>query len=82
MPRLRHPGTRVVVNVDPGTAARLQSQGWRPAAAAPGGGYGRMTVADLRAEIARRNAGRDGADRLPTDGRKADLIAVLETDDE
>lgn len=82
MPRLRHPGTRVVVNVDPGTAARLQSQGWRPADTPPGGGYEAMTVADLRAEIARRNAGRDEADRLPTDGRKADLIAVLETDDE
>lgn len=81
MQRLR--GRRgAVVRVDDATAARLLADGWRPADTPPSGGYEAMTVADLRAEIARRNAGRDGADRLPADGRKADLIAVLETDDE
>lgn len=81
MQRLR--GSRgAVVRVDDATAARLLSDGWRPADTPPGGGYEAMKVADLKAEIARRNAGRGEADRLPTDGRKADLIAVLETDDE
>lgn len=37
---------------------------------------------DLRAEIARRNEGRDEADQLSMEGRKADLIATLEADDE
>ena len=45
-------------------------------------GYSAMKVADLKAEIERRNEGRDEADRLPDDGRKADLIAALEADDE
>ena len=44
-------------------------------------GYGAMTVPNLKAEIERRNDGRDQADRLPAEGRKADLIAVLEADD-
>jgi hypothetical protein len=45
-------------------------------------GYSAMKVADLRAEIARRNKDRHEADCLPDDGRKADLIAALEADDE
>jgi hypothetical protein len=81
MPRLRNLSTQVVVNVDDDTAARLVSEGWK-AADEPTGGYEAMKVADLRAEIARRNEGRDEADRLPDDGRKADLIAALEADDE
>lgn len=41
-----------------------------------------MTVDDLRAEIARRNEGRGEADQIPSDGKKADLVAALATDDE
>lgn len=37
---------------------------------------------DLRAEIARRNEGRDEADQLSMEGRKANLIATLEADDQ
>lgn len=82
MVRLRNPGTQVVVNVDADTAERLVSEGWKPADEAAAGGYAAMKVADLRAEIERRNEGREEADRLPDDGRKADLIAILEADDE
>ena len=82
MPRLRHPGTRVVVNVDEGPAEQMRRDGYRPADTSARDGYASMKVADLRAEIARRNAGREEVDRLPDDGRKADLIAVLEADDE
>ena len=72
-----------VVRVDDATAARLLADGWTPADARPRpGGYAAMKVADLKAEIGRRNEGRDDADRLPDDGRKADLVAVLEADDE
>ena len=82
MPRLRDTATQVVVNVDDETAERLRSEGWRPADEPAAGGYEAMKVTDLRAEIERRNEGRDEADRLPDDGRKADLIAALEADDE
>jgi len=44
--------------------------------------YASMSNDDLRAEIARRNEGRDEADQLSLEGRKADLIATLEADDE
>lgn len=87
MPRLRNTVTGVVVNVSDATAARL-GPGYRPldahkpaADTKPGGDYARMTVARLRAEIERRNAGRDEDDRLPADGKKADLVAALEADD-
>lgn len=45
-------------------------------------GYESMTVAELKAEIGDRNSVRETADRIPTDGVKADLIAALEADDE
>jgi hypothetical protein len=41
-----------------------------------------MTVADLKAELERRNEGRDEADLIAPEGtKKADLIAALEADD-
>jgi hypothetical protein len=46
------------------------------------GEYGDWTNNELRAEIARRNDGREEADKLSLDGKKADLIATLEADDE
>lgn len=45
-------------------------------------GYAAMKVADLKAEIERRNDGRDEDDLLSVEGKKADLVAVLEADDE
>jgi hypothetical protein len=45
-------------------------------------GYSSMKVDALKAEIATRNEGRDEADQLSGEGKKADLIAVLEADDE
>ena len=43
--------------------------------------YAAMTVLDLRAEIRHRNQDRDEDDLIPDEGKKADLIAALETDD-
>lgn len=45
--------------------------------------YDSFTVADLKAEIDKRNAERDpeGENYLSTEGKKGDLIATLETDD-
>ena len=40
-----------------------------------------MRVSDLKAEIDKRNEGREEADLIPADGKKADLIAALEADD-
>lgn len=46
------------------------------------GGYESMTVADLRAEIESRNEGREEEDLIPSDGKKADLVAALSADDD
>lgn len=43
--------------------------------------YSSFTVDDLKAEIASRNEGREEADLIPAEGRKADLVAALEADD-
>lgn len=40
-----------------------------------------QTVAELKAEIARRNQGRDEADQIPATGNKPDLIAAIAADD-
>ncbi|WP_213452886.1 SAP domain-containing protein [Rhizomonospora bruguierae] len=75
-----------VVNVDDVTAERLLAEGWEPAPkptaeAAAVDGYAGMKVAELRAEIERRNEGRDEEERIPAEGKKADLVAALEADD-
>lgn len=43
--------------------------------------YEDRKVDDLKAEIARRNQGRDEADQIPASGNKPDLIAALTADD-
>ena len=47
-----------------------------------GRSYEDMTKKELLAEIDRRNEDRDEEDHLPTSGVKADLVLVLEEDDE
>lgn len=44
-------------------------------------GYGSMKVTDLRAEIGKRNEGREEADQVSAEGNKAALVAALEADD-
>lgn len=46
------------------------------------GVYESMTVADLRAEIESRNEGREEENLIPSDGKKADLVAALAADDD
>lgn len=48
----------------------------------PGPDYASMTVAELRALVTERNAGRAPGERIPADGAKADLIAALTADDQ
>lgn len=61
----------------------LADSSWSRADAAPEPeGYAAMKVADLKAEIERRNDGRDEDALLPVDGKKAELVAVLEADDD
>lgn len=43
--------------------------------------YADWKAADLKAEIASRNEGRDDDAKLPVKGKNADLIAALEADD-
>jgi hypothetical protein len=81
MTRFRNKVSGSIVRVDDETAKTLGAE-YEKYDGQTGGKYEAMKVADLRAEIERRNEGRDEADRLPVDGRKADLIAVLEADDE
>lgn len=44
--------------------------------------YDGQTVADLKAEIAKRNESRDGDAAIPVSGTKPDLIAALVADDQ
>ena len=81
MARLRNTKNGVVVYVDDDTASRLLADGWSATEAARAEGYAAMKVADLKAEVERRNEGREDECRLPVDGKKADLIAALEADD-
>jgi hypothetical protein len=78
--RFRHNVTGVVVTVRDG----FIPDGFSPEKAAPkdDGGYSSLKVADLTAEIAKRNEGREESDRIQSgSGTKADLIAALEADD-
>jgi hypothetical protein len=84
MPRFRNATTGVVVEVREGkvpTGEYEPVEGEADARAGEDEGYQSFKVADLRAEIERRNEGRDEGDLLPVDGKKADLIAALEADD-
>jgi hypothetical protein len=47
----------------------------------PEDSYRDWKVAELKAEIATRNEGRDEANRLPSEGKKDELAAILERDD-
>jgi hypothetical protein len=62
-------------------AARLGSAFKADGSTEPADGYSGMKVDALKAEIAKRNEGREEADRLSDEGLKADLIAALEADD-
>lgn len=83
MARLKNARTGVVVSVRDEKVAAMRGVDWsdadegEPAAE----GYAARTVADLRAEIERRNEGRDEAGLLSAEGRKADLVAALQADD-
>lgn len=56
---------------------------WSGKASSDPEGYDGWKVDALKAEIDSRNAGRDpeGDNYLSTEGKKADLVAVLEADD-
>lgn len=70
-------GARVQVRDD-----KVMDSSWKPEGSDPdGGGYEAMTVPDMKAEIGRRNDGRDEAGRVSVDGKKADLVAALVADD-
>lgn len=45
-------------------------------------GYGDLKVADLKAEIVKRNEGREEADLISLEGTKSVLAAALKADDE
>jgi hypothetical protein len=88
MSRFENLTTGAVFSVDDSKDHRYAGDGYKqldgspaaPAAEPAAEGY-TGTNDELRAEIARRNEGRDEADLLSTEGNKADLIATLEADD-
>ncbi|MEU4772961.1 SAP domain-containing protein [Micromonospora sp. NPDC023644] len=89
MGRFINSETGVVVSVADDKDERFASRLWSPYDGSQAGGdaegaegYDAMKVADLRAEIERRNEGRDEADLLSLDGRKPDLVAALKADDD
>ena len=86
MGRFVNTETKVVVSVADDKDERFASPLWEAydgSESSQGGeGYEAMKVAELRAEIERRNADRDEADQVPSDGKKADLVAALQLDDD
>jgi len=78
MARYRNSNTGALVSV---RDDKVLGAEWERPDAEPARGYSDQKVADLQAEIARRNADRDEVGQLSTEGKKADLIATLEADD-
>lgn len=77
--------TGVVVDVADAKDGRFVAPLWQPYDGTDGAGvdgYEAMRVPELKAEIERRNEGRDEAARVPAEGRKPDLIAALKADDD
>jgi hypothetical protein len=72
-----------LVDVSEEKAERLMTQGYtsRDATPAPTSPHSSMKVDELKAEIESRNEGRDEADLLSLEGKKADLVATLAADD-
>lgn len=82
MGRFVNTATGVTFSVDDSKDHRYTAGGFENPGKATAEGYGSQKVAELKAEIARRNEGRDEADHLDGSGNKADLVALLEADDE
>jgi hypothetical protein len=86
MGRFRNSQTGVVVSVADSKDDRFAAPLWRihdGSDARDGAeGYEAMKVAELKAEIERRNEDRDEVDLIPVDGKKADLVAALQLDDD
>lgn len=84
MPRLKSAVSGAIVSCSDETAALLGSE-WQavdePAAADGNGGYGEWTIDELKSEIGDRNKDREEDDHIPVSGKKAELIARLEADD-
>lgn len=84
MARLTAPNG-ATVSVSDEKAKRLLSQGYTSFGAAVTADskspYSSMKVDEIKAEIESRNEGRDEADLLSLEGKKADLVAVLDADD-
>lgn len=53
-----------------------------PESSGSGNSYAGLKVDELKAEIESRNVDREDDAKLSTEGKKADLIAVLEADDQ
>lgn len=84
---VRHPETLQPVALVEGTELPDWATGLVHADDIDGGeddttkGYADLKVDELKAVIERRNEGRDADSLLSTEGKKADLVAVLEADD-
>ena len=82
MPRLQHAVSGVTVSVGDDHPALNDSEWVAVGSGADSAqGYSAQKVDELKAEIDRRNEGREEADLISSDGKKADLIAALEADD-
>ena len=74
-------GADLPAGVAPETVQRLVAKGLIEEYAQPSG-YAELTVDELKALIEQRNEGREESEQLPAKGKKSDLIAALEADDE
>lgn len=82
MARLKNQATGIVINVADEKAARYENDPtWELEDAGAPAKPKEPTVDELKAEIDRRNEGREEDAKLSKDGKKADLVATLAADD-
>lgn len=88
MVKIVHPKIKGSALVPESALRHHQRAGWSPAdgsgttTTATPGDYSALKKADLEAEIGRRNADRDPAAHIPTDGTVEDLRNALVADDQ
>lgn len=82
MGRFKDATTGVVFSVDDSKDARYAGPGFVDPDAPDAGPYDDLKAADLKAEIEKRNEGREDDAKISTAGNKAELVAALTADDD
>lgn len=81
MIRYKDINSGAIVNVRDDKVMDSQWEPYDGSADEPVGAYAGLKVDELKAEIERRNESREDDAKISAEGKKADLIAALESDD-